>query len=125
MQRNDLTGMRILVVEDNALVADMIADILVMAGAEVVGPTGWVATALELAGDGRLHGALLDVNLHGDPSFPVAAVLRQRGIPFIFLTGYGEPDALPPVFRGVPRLIKPFREDDLAMLISVQFRAEV
>ncbi len=117
-----LAGLRVLVVEDMLLVAEMIADLLTGLGVEVVGPVGRLAPALAAAGESRLDGALLDVNLGGESSWPVAAALRGRGIPFVFLTGYGDPDALPEDFRATPRLVKPFRQEDLIAAMAEQFR---
>jgi DNA-binding response OmpR family regulator len=116
----ELTGFRILVVEDTLLIADLIVEELELVGCEVVGPAPRVESGLALALAERLDGALLDVNLNGEMCFPIADVLAQRGVPMAFLTGYGE-GTLPPAYRHVPRLVKPFRVDELASLVRSQF----
>ncbi|EJL27599.1 PAS domain S-box [Caulobacter sp. AP07] len=87
-----LRGQRVLVVEDEALVAMELAQILTAAGAEVIGPVGDVEDALALVEAGGIDRALLDVNLAGRLVTPVASALSRRSIPFIYLTGYQEPD---------------------------------
>jgi two-component sensor histidine kinase len=87
-----LRGQRVLVVEDEALVAMELAQILSAAGAQVVGPVGDVESALALIEAGGVDRALLDINLAGRPVTPVASALSRRSIPFIYLTGYQEPD---------------------------------
>ncbi len=117
----DLRGLRVLVVEDTLLVADVITEELRDSGCEVVGPVSRLQAGLRFARDERLDGALLDVNLAGERSFPIAAVLSERGIPFIFLTGYAE-DAILPDFRASPCLMKPFRAEDMKRLVGSSFR---
>jgi DNA-binding response OmpR family regulator len=117
-----LRGLRVLVVEDMLLVAEMIADMLEVDGVRVVGPVGRVAPAVELARQEMLDGALLDVNLAGESSGPIAQALAERGIPFIFLTGYSDTNALPAAFRDVPRMIKPFQERELVAQMATRFR---
>jgi DNA-binding response OmpR family regulator len=90
------------------LVEDMLADF----GCAVVGPAADLGEALELARTGEFDAALLDVNLGGKAIFPVADVLRERGVPFIFASGYGEA-GIDASHRGAPVLQKPFREGDL------------
>lgn len=117
----DLHGLRILVVEDTLLVAEVILDVLRECGCEVVGPAARVQQAVALARQNDIDGALLDMNLAGELCFPVAAALTERGIPFVFLTGYDEA-AVPPEYRGVPRMTKPFQVRELALLASARFR---
>jgi CheY-like chemotaxis protein len=116
----ELTGLRILVVEDTLLIADMIVEELEVVGCEAVGPASRVESGLALAVAERLDGALLDVNLNGEMCFPIADALAQRGVPMAFLTGYGEA-TLPPAFQHLPRLAKPFRVDELTSLVRSQF----
>jgi DNA-binding response OmpR family regulator len=104
----DVGGLRILVVEDALLIADAIVDELRDHGCNVVGPVARVEQGVALATDERLDGALLDVNLAGEFCFPIADVLAKRGIPFAFLTGYGDA-AIPVGYRDAPRLAKPFQ----------------
>ena len=104
--------LRILVVEDEMLVAMNIEDMLLSLGHEIAGIAGRLAPALALAREGEFDVAMLDVNLAGEPSFPVADALRERGIPFVFATGYGR-EGLRDDYRGAPVLQKPFRSRDL------------
>lgn len=116
----DLNGLRVLVVEDTLFVADLIVDELTERGCTVVGPVPRVDKALALADREKLDGALLDVNLAGEYCFPIARALAEKNVPFAFLTGYGDV-GLPPEFRAVPRLTKPFELKDLDELVSVRF----
>ncbi len=103
---------RILVVEDEMLIALHIEDMVRELGFEVVGPAMRLAPALALARSESLDCAILDVNLAGSKSFPVADVLRARAVPFIFATGYGS-KGLDDAYRGAATLQKPFRPQDL------------
>ncbi|EPX83318.1 Response regulator [Rubellimicrobium thermophilum DSM 16684] len=116
-ERASLSGKRILVVEDEAIVAMLIEDILTDHGAAVVGPAARIETALELADGEAIDAALLDVNLAGATTAPVAERLRARGIPFAFATGYGT-SGLPAGFESSPLLQKPFQEQDLTAVLS-------
>jgi CheY-like chemotaxis protein len=120
----DLTGLRVLVVEDILLVAEVIQDQLESCGCTVVGPASRVESALQLVESAPLDGALLDVNLAGEFCFPVAAALRQRGVPFIFLTGYDDPGLIPIEFRTALRLSKPFDRTKLTTAIAGHFQRE-
>jgi CheY-like chemotaxis protein len=112
-----LSGKRILVVEDEAIVAMLIEDILMDHGAAVVGPAARIETAMELADGEAIDAAVLDVNLAGATTAPVAERLRARGIPFAFATGYGV-SGLPAGFEDSPLLQKPFQEHDLTAVLS-------
>jgi DNA-binding response OmpR family regulator len=103
---------RILIVEDETMIAMMVEDFLEELGWDVVGWAGETERALVMARDADIDAALLDVNLSGQDTFAVADVLIQRCIPFVFATGYGT-DGLADRFRGVPTLTKPFRRDEL------------
>jgi CheY-like chemotaxis protein len=98
---------RVLFVEDEPLVAMMIEDMLIDLGVEVVGPASRVDQALALAREADMEAAVLDINVGGQSTYEVADLLRQRGVPVIFATGYGS-SALPERFRGTPTLHKPF-----------------
>lgn len=103
-----LKGLRLLLVEDEAMVAMMLEDMLGDLGCEVVGPAGSVALALELArADQGIAGAILDVNVAGEPIYPVAETLKARGVPFVFITGYGSAD-IDGRFADAPTVQKPF-----------------
>ena len=103
--------LRILLVEDEMLVAMNIEDMLLALGHEVAGIAG------RLAQEGQFDVAMLDVNLAGESSFPIADVLRDRGIPFVFATGYGA-DGLAAEYRTAPLLQKPFRSGDLEKALA-------
>ncbi|WP_162242225.1 PAS domain-containing protein [Methylobacterium sp. Leaf123] len=102
----DLSGYRILVVEDDYYLATDTARALQGAGAEVVGPCPSEEAAREALDEGAPAAALVDINLGSGPSFTLAALLRERGVPFVFITGYDE-GVIPPDFADVERLQKP------------------
>jgi len=83
-------GKRILVVEDEALIAVMVEDMLTDMGSVVVGPAATIESALELARGEAIDAAILDVNVRGERIDPVAEALMARGVPVLFATGYGE-----------------------------------
>lgn len=105
-------GSRILVVEDDYLIAAMLKEILSAAGWRVVGPVGRLAEAVETAAHQDCDAAVLDVNLAGEAIYPVAETLSRRKVPFLFLTGYGSGGSAQP-FGERPRLGKPFRAHQL------------
>ena len=104
--------LRILIVEDEMLVAMNIEDMLLDLGHEVAGLASRLEPALALAAEGQFDIAMLDVNLAGQQSFPVAAILASRGIPFLFATGYGA-KGVAEEYRSYPVLQKPFSAHDL------------
>ena len=105
-----LSGRRVLIVEDESLVAMLLETILVDMECIPVGPASNIDDGEILARDTEnLDAALLDVNVAGRQVFPVAEVLKARGVPFVFSTGYGE-GGLPEEWRGQPTLQKPFTE---------------
>lgn len=115
---DDLQGLRILVVEDSVLVADTICDLLAEHRCQVVGPAGNLERGWKLAREEALDGAVLDVNLGGVLSFPIAGTLSERGIPFLFLTGYDDISVMPPEFRAVQRVTKPFDFTDIIVKVG-------
>ena len=113
-----LRGRRILVVEDEYMMADDLQYDLEEVGAQVIGPVPSVADALRLlAAEEAIDGAILDVNLRGEKAYPVADALRERGIPFVLATGY-ETWSLPEAYKDVPRCDKPV---DLRQLARALF----
>lgn len=106
-------GKKVLIVEDEMLVAMNLEDLLIELGADVVGPAMRIETALELARTAAIDVAVLDINLHGGRSYPVAELLCDRGIPFIFATGYGHAEDQER-FARVLTLAKPYRPTELA-----------
>ena len=105
--RTSLEGMNVLAVEDEMLVAMMLEDILEDAGCDVV-VAGHLDQAMMLAQEKDLDAAILDENLHGMRSYPVADALSARDIPFIFATGYGETN-LRELYPGQVVIAKPYR----------------
>ena len=112
-----LAGRRVLVVEDEVLVAMLLETALEDENCTIVGPCGTVSEALEAARDEALDVALLDINLGGELVFPVAEVLAERGVPFLLLSGYGDV-ALPSNRRHWPICTKPFNLHDLMTVLS-------
>ena len=117
-----LVGIRVLLVEDEAIVALLAEDILLDHGATVVGPATSVAQALSLVGTEEIDVGFLDVNLNGERSDPVAKALHDRRIPFIFATGYESPGMGSPI--DVPVINKPYRSDQIAMALEAAVRGQ-
>lgn len=105
-----ISGRRMLVIEDEPLVALELVSILEDAGAEVIGPVGSVDEALDTISQGKYDAAFVDGNLHGHPVDEIAALLTKTGTPFVFVSGYGR-DSLPPAFGQVEIVGKPFSPD--------------
>ncbi|ACL62972.1 response regulator [Methylobacterium nodulans] len=103
---------RVLVVEDEYLLAYDLARALQKLGAFVVGPVPELEQVLALPADEPMDAAVLDVNLKGQFVFPLADALREDGVPFVFATGYNE-SAIPGAHKDVPRWEKPFKPEDL------------
>lgn len=110
-------ALRILVVEDEMLIAFYIEDCLSDLGHHVVGPASRVVKALDLIETEAFDLALLDVNVSGEEVYPAAAELRSRGIPFIFLSGYGS-RGLREEWRDSPVVEKPFAPEILEARID-------
>jgi CheY-like chemotaxis protein len=112
-----LKGARILVLEDETLVSMMVEDMLMDLGCEIVGPFARLDQALTFVADRpEIDLALLDVNLGGERSFPLAEVLSEQGVPFVFTTGYDE-SGMPDRWRGRPSLRKPFMMHEMANVL--------
>ncbi|HEX3574905.1 MAG TPA: response regulator [Rhodopila sp.] len=112
-----LAGKRVLIVEDESLVAMLIEGLLEDCGCRIVGPCGTVEQALEAARTEAFDLAVLDVNLRGKKVYPVAEVLAERHIPFLFLSGYGE-EAIPPGRTTWKVCAKPFKGNELMDMLS-------
>ncbi len=111
-------GRRVLVVEDEMMIAMLVEDMLADLNCVVVGPAHTVETAMALAsGDTEIDAALLDVNLGGRPVFDIADALRARGVPMIFSTGYGQ-SGLREIDRDSAVLQKPFRANELSAALQ-------
>jgi two-component SAPR family response regulator len=106
----------VLIVEDEWLIADQIADALREGGLGIVGPVGQVAPALDLVRSERISVALIDINIDGDRTFRLAEALANASIPFAFLSGYSKAD-LPQNLRERPLLQKPVDADAVCRCI--------
>jgi len=104
-----LAGLRVLVVEDEPVVAMCLEDILEELGCVTVGPVGRLIEGLALAQREPLDAAILDINLDGERSNRIAEALRDRGVPFAFASGYGSA----PEGFGAPMIEKPYRTADI------------
>ncbi|PXA89279.1 transcriptional regulator [Nostoc sp. 3335mG] len=111
ISRNPLSGCRVLLVEDESLVAALVEDLLLDAGCDVVLAMR-LDEAMAVANEGEVELGILDVNLGEERSYPVADALRARGTPFIFATGYGR-NGLNGAYSDVPVLQKPYRAAEL------------
>ena len=116
-----LTGKRVLVVEDDYMIAFDMVDGLTAAGAVPLGPCGWIADALTLLDSkaGQIDLAVVDVDLHGQPSYPVADRLIQLEVPFAFTTGFNS-EALDIAYRDFPRVEKPVSVRTLARAFGLK-----
>ncbi|CAM2195921.1 CheY-like chemotaxis protein [Paraburkholderia kururiensis] len=112
-----LKGRRVLVVEDEYLVAEALSAVLEQAGARVLGPIGWAEEALSFVktNSESIDSAVVDVNLHGETSYETVDTLATRNVPFVLVTGY-EHDAIADEYRDYPRCQKPF---NVAALLKV------
>jgi DNA-binding response OmpR family regulator len=114
-----LNGRRLLVVEDEFLIAGELCAQLTDAGAEVVGPVPTLAKALQMVGDDTaLDAAVLDVNLGGQKVFPLVDVLLRRGVPCVFVTGYDR-CAIPDAYADVPICEKPAGASEIAQALPL------
>jgi DNA-binding response OmpR family regulator len=120
MRDQPLDGCRVLVVEDEFLIADELCMVLRDAGAQVIGPVGHIEAALSHAADPEpIDAAVLDLNLAGVPAFPVADALARRAVPMVFSTGY-DAVAIPPRFADVATCIKPMSLTTLVDVLRAQ-----
>ena len=117
-----LAHRRVLVVEDEYFIADDMVRVLQKLGANVVGPVQTAEKAMALLQDSPVDVAVLDINLRGRMVFPVADALRNRGVPFVFATGYTEA-AVPPDYSDVPLWEKPFQPEELAKALPGLMRS--
>jgi CheY-like chemotaxis protein len=107
-----LQGLRVLVVEDEAAISLLLEDMLLDFGCEVIGPAARLAAALDAVERETVDLAILDVNVAGEPIYPVAETLARKGVPFVFSTGYGSA-GIKDAYRDRPVLQKPFAQHDL------------
>jgi len=113
---------RVLVVEDEALLAVLIEDMIIETGSEMVGLAATLHDAVKLAHTAKADVALLDLNLKGELAYPAAEVLERRGIPLVFTSGYGL-EGLSDRFRHCPFLDKPFDQHSLERGINLALTA--
>jgi chemotaxis family two-component system sensor kinase Cph1 len=109
---------RILAAEDSFLLVTLLQDLFDTLGWEMIGPATRVADAVQLARHDTFDAALLDINLDGSMSWEVALVLKERGIPFVFGTGYSVSDILPENLVGTPVISKPYQLNELQQVIQ-------
>ena len=112
-----LCGCRVLVVEDEVLVAWMLEEMLAELECMVVGPAVRVSQALAMVGTEAIDLAILDVNLNGEKSYAVADALAARRVPFVFSTGYAA-DSMPDKYRSSLILQKPYSQSDLSAALT-------
>lgn len=121
-ETGQLAGLRVLVVEDEMLVSLLIEDVLEDEHCILIGPFHRVADALETARTEALDLAVLDVNVSGVKVYPIAEILSERGIPFLFLSGYGK-SGIPANHPEWRVCSKPFKFDDLVTMLVEQVRS--
>jgi CheY-like chemotaxis protein len=109
--------LRVLVVEDEAVVAMLLEDMLMDLGHDVAAAAGRFEQAMEAASGEAIDLAILDLNLNGTLTYPIAEVLRGRGVPVVFATGYGA-EGLREDWRSSPVIQKPFQLRDLQKAIG-------
>jgi len=114
-----LAGLRVLVIEDEMLVAVLVEDFLFDHGSIVIGPAASVNDALHLVGTEHLDAAVMDVNIAGEKVFPVAEALDRRGIPFLIVSGYGQ-SAIPPDRPKWRVCAKPFNGQEMVAMLQAQ-----
>jgi len=114
---NSLSGKRVLVVEDEIMVSWLLEDMLANLGCVVIGPAVRVDQALAIIESEPLDAAVVDLNLNGQISYPVADALAARGVPFVFSSGYSQ-DRLLEKYRTFPALQKPFHRSELAEVLA-------
>jgi CheY-like chemotaxis protein len=120
---NALKGARILIVEDEMMAASLAEIVLGDSGCVIVGPAASVEQGLALVQNEPIDAAVLDINLGGEPVFPIADALAARGVPFVFVTGYGVTGVNGDRFPGVPVVQKPYDDEALVRTIAGQLAA--
>jgi CheY-like chemotaxis protein len=114
---NAAAGRRVLVVEDELMIRMLLDGMLEDIGYTMTAEAGAIDEALTLAKQADFDAAILDVNLNGQPITPVVEVLIERGLPFVFATGYGA-RGVPEAYRGSPTLQKPFQTEALEQALK-------
>ena len=117
MSKRELSNRKVLVVEDEMMIAMLIEDMLDAFGCKLVGPATSVPRALELIGKEKVDVAVLDLNLDGKDTYAIADALRQKNVPFLFATGYGS-TGIRPEYRDRPVLQKLFQAKELEIALA-------
>ena len=115
--RHDLSGKRILVIEDSPVVGPFTADLLEDLGCEVVGPAPNMAAGRELIDVADFDAAIMDVHIRGERVFPLCDALEAKGVPFVLTSGYAD-WTMPDKWRDRPRLQKPYTIDDVSEALA-------
>ncbi len=116
-----LAGLRLLVVEDEYMIAEHISMLLEDFGCDVAGPVATIEQALAILKDGGVDGVLLDANLGGESTAPIATALNGASVPFVVATGYGSRDLGDDTLNAAPRIIKPFGKAELEATLVAAF----
>lgn len=111
-QPGDLTGRRVLLVEDSPVVGPFTADLLTELGCTVVGPAPNLASARELIEGDSFDAAIMDIHIRGVRVFSLCEMLEEKGVPFVLTSGYADWD-MPEQLKARPRLQKPYRLEDV------------
>jgi DNA-binding NtrC family response regulator len=117
----EFIGLRILLVEDDLLIAMDMEEVLRDLGCEIVGPFGRLAEALDASSSQMLDGAIIDLNLRGEMSFPLIEELRRRAIPCVLCSGYVDLPEVRSQLREIPKLGKPCNHDMLVATMRSAF----
>ena len=118
---DDIRGRRILIAEDEAMIALDLESVLEDLGCEIIGPVANVEDIVLQCEAHHPDGALLDINLRGKQVFAVLPQLIQQGLPVIITSGYDDVTLIPQDFRGLPRISKPFNQTALRELCVTVF----
>lgn len=119
-----LAGLRLLVVEDEYMIAEHISMLLEDFGCDVAGPVATIEQALAILRDGRVDGALLDANLDGESTALIAIALNDASVPFVVATGYGSGNLGDDTLNAAPRIIKPFGKTELEATLVAALTSE-
>ncbi|MEN3931739.1 response regulator [Microvirga sp. W0021] len=114
---NSLAGIRAIIVEDEGAIALLIEDMLFDFGCEVCGTAARISKAITLLAETEIDVAILDLNIAGEPVYPLVDELKRRNIPYLISTGYGKA-GLEPAYQDSPVLPKPFTQKDLEVLLK-------
>jgi CheY-like chemotaxis protein len=108
---------RVLVIEDDDVMASQLARAFTDVGAEVVGPVASLGRAIEVAETAQFDCALVDINLKGVAAYPVVDILIRRSLPLAFITGYAR-SSIPPVYKNIPLIPKPLDPSEIARALA-------